>query len=146
MGVDLEMAARNAKDGFKEFYSKLLEVLPISLLISQFYTKALLSDDHKNKLDTLTSSKERAEYFLDRVIKPGLQIDFTKQFDEMLLIMQNSDDPPVKYLADEVMKFMGGKPEATLGMLWQCVFTHVLYCHTTDEPPKIGPSSLCCHG
>ena len=71
----------------------------------------------------MRTDKERAEYFLDKVIKPGLQIDYTKQFDEMLLIMQNSDDPPVKYLADEVKKFMEEpeeepeeQPEAPLGM------------------------------
>ena len=54
----------------------------------------------------MATDKEKAQYFLDKVIKPGLQIDYTKQFDEMLLIMQNSDDPPVKYLGNEVVKFM----------------------------------------
>ena len=54
----------------------------------------------------MATDKEKAQYFLDKVIKPGLQIDYTEQFDEMLLIMQSSDDPPVKYLADKVMKFM----------------------------------------
>ena len=36
----------------------------------------------------------------------------------MLLIMQNSDDPPVEYVADEVKKFMEQpeeQPEALLG-------------------------------
>lgn len=107
--------ASSPKNAFKEFYPKLLEVLPTSHLISQFYSRNLLSDDHKCKLDALTNEKERAEYFLDKVIKPGLQIDYTKQFDEMLLIMQSSDDPLVKYLADEVKKAIE-QPEASLGM------------------------------
>ena len=105
MNLNLNMAT-NRKDVFKEFYPKLLEIIPISHLITQFYSRTLLSHDHKGKLDAMGTDKEKADYFLDKVIKPGLQIDYTKQFDEMLLIMQNSDDPPVKYLADEIMKCM----------------------------------------
>jgi len=118
--------ARSAKDAFKEFYTKLEEVLPIGSLKSQFYSRNLLSNDHKSKLDVLTGDKEKVEYFLDKVIKPGLQIGYTKQFDEMLLIMQNSDDPPVKYLADEIIKFtekLEEKVEAPLGMY----FAHVCF-------------------
>ena len=104
-GVDFKMAT-SSKGAFKEFYPKLLEIIPISHLITQFYSRTLLSHDHKGELDAMATDKEKAKYFLDKVIKPGLQIDYTEQFDEMLLIMQNSDDPPVKYLADEVTKFM----------------------------------------
>ena len=104
-GVNFKMAT-NRKDAFKGFYPKLLEIIPISHLITQFYSRTLLSDDHKGKLDAMGTDKEKAEYFLDKVIRRGLQIDYTEQFDEMLSIMQNSDDPPVKYLADEVLKCM----------------------------------------
>ena len=79
----------------------------MSQVISQFYSRTLLSNNHKNELDTLMTNRAKAEYFLDKVIKPGLQIDYTKQFDEMLLIMRTSDDPPVKYLGDNIMIFMG---------------------------------------
>ena len=106
--------AKSPKDGFKEFYIKLLEVLPTSHLIPHFYSRNLLSNDHKSKLDGLTTDKEKAEYFLDKVIKPGLEIGYTEQFDEMLLIMLNSDDPPVKHLADEIMKFTGSSALSTL--------------------------------
>ena len=109
--------ATSPKNVFKEFYPKLLEVLPINQLILQFYSRTLLSNDHKTKLDNMTTDKEKAEYFLDKVIRPGLQIDYTKQFDEMLLIMQSSDDPVVKYLADEVTKFMEQPSEVPVGML-----------------------------
>ena len=134
--------ASNPKNVFKEFYLKLLEVLPTGHLISQFYSRNLLSDVHKCKLDALTNEKERAEYFLDKVIKPGLQIDYTKQFDEMLLIMQSSDDPPVKYLADEVKKVIE-QPEASLGMS-----NRMSRLHFTDNIS--GPGGpfmyhLCCH-
>jgi len=118
--------ARSAKDAFKEFYTKLEKVLPIDSLKSQFYSRNLLSNDHKSKLDAMTGDKEKVEYFLDKVINPGLQIGYTKQFDEMLLIMQNSDDPPVKYLADEIIKFTK-KPdeEEAEGPLGMCFCSRV---------------------
>jgi len=38
------------------------------------------------------------------VIKPGLDIIYTKIFDEMLKVMKTSDDPTTNYLVDEVQK------------------------------------------
>ena len=95
-------------DAYKRFYPQLLEVLPISHLISNFFALRLLSNDHKNKLDSMPEAedKSKVEYFLTKIISPGLQIGCNEQFEEMLKIMLNSDDPPVKYLAGEVTKFM----------------------------------------
>ena len=45
-GVDLKMAT-SPKNAFKEFYPKLLEIIPISHLITLFYSQTLLSHDHK---------------------------------------------------------------------------------------------------
>ena len=91
---------------FKEFYPKLLEILPINCLILQLYSKELLSNDHKDRLQALSTNKERARCFLDEVIKPGLRVGFMDQFDEMLTIMAKSDDPPVKFLANEMISGM----------------------------------------
>ena len=95
-------------DLFKRFYPNLLEILPVDDLLTQFYSKDLLSGAHKDKLDGLSAAratnKDRAKYFLDNVIGPGLKIGFMKQFDEMLLIMAKSDDPSVKFLASKITK------------------------------------------
>ena len=93
-------------DVFKKFYSELTKVLPmiINILVTTFYSSKLLSGDHKSCIDSLPTNKEKAEYFLDKVIKPGLEIKYTEQFNEMLKVMTNSDDPAVKYLVDEMQK------------------------------------------
>ena len=96
--------AKNTWDVFKEFYPKLLEILPVDWLTPQFYSKELLSSAHKGKLDALSTYKERTKYFLDEVIEPGLKIDYLDQFDEMLAVMVKSDDPAVKFLASEINK------------------------------------------
>ena len=38
------------------------------------------------------------------MIEPGLQVGYMDQFDEMLAVMVKSDNPPVKFLANEIMK------------------------------------------
>ena len=39
------------------------------------------------------------------MIKPGLEIKYTKLFDEMLKIMESSDDPTVNCLVNKVHEF-----------------------------------------
>ena len=95
-------------DALKEFYPKLIEILPVEALTTQFFAKGLLANAHKERLDSLSAvraiNKEKAKYFLDEVLTPGLKIGFVEQFDEMLVIMGNSDEPPVKFLANEITK------------------------------------------
>ena len=95
-------------DTYKKFYPSLQEILPVDVLSTQFFAKGLLSNGHKEKLDGLSATravnKEKAKFFLDEVIAPGLKIGYMQQFDEMLVIMTNSDEPPVKFLASEIIK------------------------------------------
>ena len=100
---ELEAEPREVK-AFRDFYSKLVKVLPMNS-ISDLYSHNLLPGDHKERIDALNTQKQKAEYFLDRVIKPGVEIGYTGQFDEMLKVMENSDDPPVRFLATEIKKF-----------------------------------------
>ena len=96
--------AKSIKDIFKEFYPQLLEILPVDCLINQFFSKQLLSSAHKSNLQDISTNRGRAKYFLDEVIQPGVNIGYYKQFDEMLAVMEKSDNPPVKFLADKMMK------------------------------------------
>jgi len=103
------MAGAQAEDTFKKFYVKLVKVLPINNISSDLYSHNLLPGDHKARIDGLDTPKQKAEYFLDHVIKPGVEIGYTGQFDEMLKVMENSDDPPVKFLAGEIKKYINSK-------------------------------------
>ena len=97
----------DAIDVFKKFYSELTKVLPmiINNLVTTLYSDKLLSGDHKDRIESLLTDREKTEYFLDRVIKPGLEIEYTKQFDEMLRVMKTSDDSAVNYLVNKIQKF-----------------------------------------
>ena len=63
-----------------------------------------MNGDNKDHIDALPTDREKTKYFQDQVIKPGLEIKYTEQFDEMLRVMRNSDNPAVKYLVDEMQK------------------------------------------
>ena len=103
-GVNIMADAVNV---FKKFYLELTKVLPmiINSLVTKLYSDKLLSGDQKSSIDSLATSKEKTVYFLDEVIKPGLEISYTKLFDEMLRVMKSSDDPTVNYLVNEIHKF-----------------------------------------
>ena len=101
---------KTAKDAFTEYYSNLLEVLPMNLLVSTLYSKKLLSEDHKRTIDSSSTQIEKSKYLLDNVINPSLKIDYTELFDEMLMIMEKSDDPTVKHLVGKIRMSMCGQP------------------------------------
>ena len=82
----------------------------INNLVTTLYSSELLSGDHKEYIDSLLTNKEKTEYFLDKVIKPGLEIKYTKQFDEMLRVLKTSDDCAIIYLVGEIQKFLSGLP------------------------------------
>ena len=97
----------NRIEVFKKFYSELTKVLPmiINNLVTTLYSNELLSSDNKGCIDALLTNKEKIEYLLDKVIRPGLEINYSEQFDEMLRVMRTSDDPAVNYLIDMIEKF-----------------------------------------
>ena len=94
-------------DVFKKFYSELTKVLPmiINNLVTKLYSDKLLSDDHKGRIDSMPIDEEKTEYFLNKVIKPGLEIEYTKLFDAVLGVMRTSDDSTINYLVSEIQKY-----------------------------------------
>jgi len=98
---------------FKEFYSKLVKVLPMDD-ISDLYSNDLLPGDNKAKIEALDTQRRKAEYFLDHVIKPGMEIGYTGQFDEMLKVMDNSEHPPVKFLIGKIKDFIKSEEKSLL--------------------------------
>ena len=81
-------------------------MLPMDNISSDLYSNDLLPGDYKAKIEAMDTQRRKAEYFLDHVIKPGMEIGYTGQFDEMLKVMGKSDNPPVKFLAGKIKEFM----------------------------------------
>ena len=98
---------------FKKFYVRLTEV-PINDMIGELYANNLLPGDHKPKVESLSTQKEKAQHFLDEVIKPSLKIGYTIQFDIFIRIMESSDNGTLKHLAKEIRKCLPGLSTAIL--------------------------------
>ena len=64
----------------------------INNLVTTLYSSLVIN---KGRIESLLTDREKTEYFLDKVIKPGLEIKYTKLYDEMLGMMRTSDDPTV---------------------------------------------------
>ena len=98
----MEKSAEEAKKTVLRFYPTLLKLLPICELVERFYSLQLLSDHRKSKLDSLTSLKEKIAYFLDDVLIPGLSVNYTGHFDEMITMMKESDDVLARFLVEKL--------------------------------------------
>ena len=105
------MAQANAiyKEVFEKFYPKLAEVLPALFdnLVTNLRCKNLLPTYHEDNLNSLETNEGKSEYFLNNVIKSGLQIKYLTQFKEMLKVMRSSGDYAINCLVDDIENFIG---------------------------------------
>ena len=100
----MEKSAEEANKAIQKFYPNLLKVLPITELVERFYSVHLLSHHQKSKLDGLPSRKDKVAYFLDEMLMPGLSMNYTKHFDEMITMMKESDDALARHLVELIVK------------------------------------------
>ena len=101
MEVDIE---RKVAKVYRTFYRKLLIILPVEDIVRNFYSRELISNDHKKEIDSYSCLKDKIKYFLDDVIHPSIQIGLFTQFNEMLVVMESSDNIAVKFVADNIKK------------------------------------------
>ena len=98
----MAISAEEARKAIQKVYPTLLKLLPISELVEHFYSRQLLSYERKSKFDSLTSLKEKVAYFLDEMLIPGLSINYTKHFDEMVAVMKESHDDLTRFLVEKL--------------------------------------------
>ena len=94
---------------FKQFYSKLVEALPMNdaTFVAKLYSCDLLSCKLKNELNLLQkTSAVKATIFLDNVIEPSVTIDGGSSFDTLLNVMEDSECLGVKELANQIRAIM----------------------------------------
>ena len=102
----MEKSAEEANKAIQKFYPNLLKVLPITELVERFYSVHLLSHHQKSKLDGLPSRKDKVAYFLDEMLMPGLSMNYTKHFDEMITMMKESDDILARHLVELMVEVL----------------------------------------
>lgn len=95
-------SAEEAKSAIQQMYPTLLKLLPIRELVDRLYSHHLLSHPRKSEIDSITSPKEKVAYFLDEMLIPGLSINYTRHFDEMVTMMRESDDDLIRFLVEKL--------------------------------------------
>jgi len=92
------------EDVFKEFYLQLVKALPMDDVefTSQLYSRNLLPGNLKEQVDAKPTRADKAAYFLDYGIEPGLNIDDRTLFYDLLLVMNESNNRVTIQLAKKI--------------------------------------------
>ena len=101
---------------FKEFYSKLVETLPMNdaAFAAKLFSLHLLPSELKNELNSSQkSSAAKATIFLDSVIEPSVTGGVGNSFDILLDVMEHSEYQVMKELAKQIRLFNAGAIERT---------------------------------
>ena len=89
---------------FRQFYVKLVRILPMddSLFSAQLFTCGLLPDDLDDKIKAKETPADKAKCFLDHRIRSDVSIGNSTTFNELLNVMEDSDNDSLKVLAEEI--------------------------------------------
>ena len=90
---------------FQQFYSKLVETLPMddAVFTAELFSNDLLPGDLKNQLKLVhRTSADKAVLFLDSVIEPSVTSDGGSSFDKLLHVMEDSEYQHVKELVVQI--------------------------------------------
>ena len=88
------MAKRSASELFENYYIALIYLLPMkdASFVDDLLKYDLLPGDLKIRLASLTMNNQRASYFLDNVIKPGLAVGNSRCFVNLLTVIKEHDN------------------------------------------------------
>ena len=89
---------------FQQFYFKLVRKLPMddSLFSAQLVTCGLLPGDLKQKIKAKETPADKATCFLDHRISSDVSIGNLTTFNELLNVMEDSDNDSLKVLAEDI--------------------------------------------
>jgi len=98
-----------AKELFEHYNGGLVNCLPMKDVefLELLKERKLLPDDVKNSLEKLVKTTERSSYFLDMIIKQGLDNDDDSHFINLLDAMKKSSYDVVRDLALKIQKELG---------------------------------------
>ena len=88
-----------------QFLSQLIEILPMddATFISALFSANLLPGNLKAEVKSLSTSADKADYFLDHAIFPNIDNDKTN-LEKLLNVLEKSNNAAVKNVATEVRR------------------------------------------
>ena len=91
-------------DVFQKFYVQLVQTLPMNdaIFIAQLFSCNLFPGNLMEEIRAKPTAADKTTHFLDYGIKPGLRNGNRKLFEDLLLVMNESDNPVIIQLAKEI--------------------------------------------
>ena len=102
---DVSEVSSLSSEVFQQFYSKLVETLPMddAVFVAKLFSNDLLPGDLKNQLKLVhRTSADKAVLFLDSVIEPSVTSDGGSSFDKLLHVMEYSEYQHLKELVVQI--------------------------------------------
>ena len=102
---DISEVSSLSSEVFQQFYSKLVETLPMddAVFVAKLFSNDLLPGDLKNQLKLVhRTSADKAGLFLDSVIEPSVTSDGGSSFDKLLHVMEDSEYQHLKELVVQI--------------------------------------------
>ena len=95
---------------YDDNYERLVKILPMddTLFTAKLTSKSLLPEDIGSKIDSLSTKAEKAKHFLKNVIKPSLDVDDTRDLNNFISIMKNSEYRPLNTVATKMKAELEG--------------------------------------
>ena len=102
--LGIKMSLTTPLEVFETYYHGMISLLPMRdpHFILQLQSSNLLPAQVETALQSLRSSKEKASYFLDNVIKPELCDNVHNKLDQLLILMMDDSDDDIKQFAYKV--------------------------------------------
>ena len=93
----------SSSEVFKQFFATLAKSLPMKdpIFVAELHSRGLLPGDHYDEVESQSTPAKKAVYFLKHVIETSLITD-DDSFNELLNIMENSEFPNAKKLAQQI--------------------------------------------
>ena len=80
-------------------YPKLTGSLPIDSLLPDLYSEMVINDVQRENIQKEKLKKGKISYLFDEVIKPELESGISTKYDNLIKVMEASDDIVTNYLA-----------------------------------------------
>ena len=89
---------------FTEHYAELVATLPMddSRFVAKLFIYKLLPGNLKQRIEEKQTVEDKATFFLDHAIKPGVSVDNSESFSKLLELMGKSGNITLKTLANKI--------------------------------------------
>ena len=94
----------STREVFIEFYDELMATLPMddSRFVAKLFTHKLFPGNLKQRIEAKQTVEDKAMYFLDHGIEPGVSVENSESFSKLLELMGKSGNITLKTLANKI--------------------------------------------